>query len=191
MADPKVPARRGSSLPSILSEVMSSEHLPAGNAWFGPQAGVIARKQGVVDNSTSYNLARARQTDSLGSLIDSRMRLARKYSEVVDLPNVLHEDQRQREHARALSEHRRVLENVNAVHELHRAVAQHDLEIARIREQGVRAHRNLEAAQRVKDAEIDSWYAQAAVCDLLRPMLYRSGLGHLPVAVPYGGEAVR
>ena len=162
MADPKVPARQTASLPSIISEVMSSEHLPAGNAWFGPQAGVLARRQGVVDNSISYNLARARQADSMGSLIDSRIRLARKYAEVLDLPHLIAEDQRQREHARGLAENRRVLENVNAVHDLHLAVARHDLEIAKIRELGVRAQRNLEAAQRVKDVEIDSWYAAAA-----------------------------
>ncbi len=162
MADPKVPARPDSALPALLSEAMRSEHLPTGNHAFGFQHNVIARNQRVVDASTSYNLARARQSDSLISVIDSRMRLARKYAEVIDLPNLIADDQRQREHSRAISEHRRVLENVNAVHELHLAIAQHDLEIAQIRERGVRAHRNLEAAQRVKDAEIDSWYAQAA-----------------------------
>lgn len=161
MADPKVPARKDSLLPSLLTDVMSSEHLPAGNAWFGPQAGVVARKTKVVNNSIEYNLARGRQSDSLASAIDARIRLARKYAEVLDLPNLLAEDQREREHGRALAEHRRVLASVDAVHSLHVALAQHELELAKIREHGVRAQRNLEAAQRMKDVEVDRWYAEA------------------------------
>jgi len=141
---------------------MSSDMTPAGNHQLGFQRGVLTRNTAVVEASTAYNLARARQADSAVSVLDSRIRLARKYAEVLDVHNLINEDQREREHGRVLSEHRRVLQNVNAVHALQIAMAQHDAELAQLRERGVRAHRNWEAADRLKDAEIDSWYAQAA-----------------------------
>ncbi|MGE3702250.1 MAG: hypothetical protein AB7G08_26265 [Hyphomicrobiaceae bacterium] len=106
--------------------------------------------------------AREQQHDQYGRLIEAKMRLMRKAAEVRDLPNLIAEEQRQREHARSLAETRRAVETVAAVHELHLAIARHEVEIAKTREQGVRAQRNLEAAQRVKDAEIDSWYQAAA-----------------------------
>jgi hypothetical protein len=161
--DSKVPARHSSTLPSVVRDMTTGDHLPSGREfWFGTQAGVLERRKRVVDNSTALMLSQQQQANAYTGLIDARMRTARKFGELADLPNLLADDQREREHARALSEHRRVLENVNAVHALHVAIAQHDVEIARIREQGVRADRNLEAARRVKDAEIDAWYQQAA-----------------------------
>jgi hypothetical protein len=162
MSDKKVPARQSPALPSVFNDIFGADNLPAGRHTWGFQRDVIANNQRVVDNSTAYNLARARQSDSLAALLDARIRLGLKYAEVVDLPNVLAEAQRQREHARVLAEQRRALELVKVVHELHLTVARHETDLAKQREQGVRAERNLEAARRVAPAQIDEWYQAAA-----------------------------
>jgi hypothetical protein len=161
MSDEKVPARRTPALPSVFNDIFGADNLPAGRHSFGFQRDVIANNQRVVDNSSSYNMARARQSDSLAALLDARIRLGLKYAEVVDLPNVLAEAQRQREHARVLAEQRRALELVKVVHEMHLTLARHETELAKQREQGVRAERNLDAARRVADTLVDTWYQQA------------------------------
>lgn len=158
MADPKVPARIVPQLPSLLSDVMSSDHLPAGNHWFGLERDVIANNQRVVDNSAAYNTSRARQTDSYIELLRARMRAAHVCSEIADLPNALGNAQREREHSRSLAEDRRVLERLAAVHELKMALARHDTELAQQREKAVRADRNRITAETVKDEQIQQWY---------------------------------
>jgi hypothetical protein len=141
---------------------MHGDRLPAGNHWFGLERNVIARNTAVVDNDTAYKLARVRQADAQVANIDARIRLARKYAEVLDLQNLLAEDQRQREHARDLAETRRVGEKLAASQSMRMTVLQHELDSAKAREQIVRAERNLEAARRVADVQVDQWYQQAA-----------------------------
>jgi hypothetical protein len=161
MADPKVPARRAPVLPSVIQDVTTSDLLPKGNHWLGFEADVLERNTRVVDNSTGYLLARAKQSDAYIGLLRARMRIAHAYAEVLDLPNAIADAQREREHARAHAEHRRTLDTVNAVHELALQIAKNEAELAKAREQAVRNQRNREAAERVKDAEIDQWYSEA------------------------------
>lgn len=162
MSDRRVPARRNSTLPSLITDEMRNDQLPAGNHRFGLQRNVISRNTAVVEYDTAYKLARVRQADAQVANIDARIRLARKYAEVVDLHNLLAEEQRQREHARDLAETHRVGDKLKASHDLRMALLQHELDSAKVREQIVRADRNLEAARRVADVQIDSWYQQAA-----------------------------
>jgi hypothetical protein len=161
MAESKVPARRPGSLPSTFSQIGTPADLPAGNHWLGFQSGVLARNTAVVERSADYLDARRRQSDSYSALIDARMRIARKLAELADLPNVIAEDQRQREHARLIAEDARLAQRVQAVRTGELGKVRHDTELARLQEERVRAERNLEAAQRVKEAEIDRWYAEA------------------------------
>jgi hypothetical protein len=158
----KLPARHATELPSVLGDIDIARSLTKGNHSFGFEVNVLAKNTKVVDGSTSYNHARARQSDSLLSLLDAKIRLARKLVELRDLPNLLAEDQREREHARVLAEQRRTLELVKVVHEMHLTLARHETELPKQREQGVRAERNLEAARRVADTLVDTWYQQAA-----------------------------
>lgn len=157
----KVPARQSSGYP-VLRDVATGNHLQSGeDFWFGSRAGILERRKRVSDNATALMQSQARQADAYTGLIDARMRVARKFGELADLPNLLAEEQREREHARGLSETRRASEIMRTAHDLRLMLAQQDLEYARTQEQIVRARRNLEAAERVKDAEIDAWYQQA------------------------------
>jgi hypothetical protein len=160
MADQKLPARRSSDL-SVLGDLGRPGDLPAGNAWFGFERGVLTRRTGTVDASTGHLLARVRQSDAYSGLIDARMRNARKIAELADLHNLIAEEQQQREHGRWLADRRRDLERVQAIYDHKISTARNDAELDRIKETAVRAARNHEAAQRVKDIEIDKWYSQA------------------------------
>jgi hypothetical protein len=161
MADSKVPSPYADPLPSVFGDLGRPGELATGNAWFGREHSVLARRQRAVDASTSHLKAREAQHDQYGRLIDAKMRIMRKIAEVADLPNLIAEEQRQREHARILAEHRRVLDGVNATHDLELALARQNVELTRVREQGVRAQRNLQAAERVSDVEVARWYAEA------------------------------
>ena len=157
----KLPARRPDLLPSVLREIGTPAERPTGNHWFGFQRNVIARNTRVVDADIAYLEARRRQGDAYVALIDARFRIAQKIAELIDLPNRINDEQRAREHARHLAERKRELERLQAAYERAFAIARNDVELARLHEGGVGASRNLEAAQRVKDVEIDSWYSQA------------------------------
>ena len=161
MAEAKPPAKRGTSLPSVFADVGSAAQLPAGNHWLGFQSSVLKRNGAVVQRSADYLDARRRQSNAYTALIDARMRIARKLAELADLPNVLAEDQRGREHARLVAETSRQSARVEARRAGELAAIRHATELARLQEARVRAERNLEAAQRVKDAQLDEWYAQA------------------------------
>ncbi len=161
--DRKLPARHAPSLPSVLKDVTGSNHLRSGEEyWFGPQWYVLEKRKRVVDASTALMRSQAAQGDAYVGLLDARVRTARKFGELGDLANLLAEEQREREHARALGETRRVIETLRAAHDVQLAIAKNNLELARTQEQVVRAQRNLEAARRVADVEIDAWYQAAA-----------------------------
>jgi hypothetical protein len=164
MADErKLPARHSPTLPSVVRDVTASDHLPSGSHFsFGTQAWILERRKRLVDRSTELMLSQASQSAAYAGLLDARIRVAEKFGEVADLSSVLAEQQREREHRRTLSENRRVVESLKAAHDVRLAIAQQDLELARTQEHIVRAQRNLDAARRVKDIEVDSWYAQAA-----------------------------
>jgi hypothetical protein len=161
MADAKLPARRPAPLPSLFSDIGSAAHLPHGNHTLGFQSGVLTRNANVVQRSADYLDARRRQSDAYTALVDARMRIARKLAELTDLPNVIAEDQREREHARLMAEEARFAARMEAMRRAEAATVRHASEITRLHEARVRSERNLEAAQRVKEAEIDRWYAEA------------------------------
>ena len=162
MTNPKVPAKRTTSMPSVFSDVTSpTDNLPAGNHWFGFQGDVIASNTNVVNVSTGYLGARRAQSDALASLIDARMRVARKYAELADLPNVIGDEQREREHVRGLAENRRVLERIVSAHAIMLAMSTHETNLSKQREQAVRAQRNHDAAVLVSPEEINHWRAEA------------------------------
>ena len=162
MDDPTLPVKHSSPVSSLFSDVISpTDNLPTGNAWLGPQAGVIARNTRVINNSTTNLTSRRGQSDAFSALLDARMRLCRKYAELADLPNVIAEEQREREHVRGLAENRRVHERLVSGHDIMLAMARNETDLAKQHEKSVRAQRNHEAAIRVKDVEIDQWYAQA------------------------------
>ena len=162
MDDPKLPVRHSSSVPSLFSDVISpTDNMPAGKAWFGFEADVIGRNTHTVDNSTAYLVSRRGQSDAFSALLDARMRLGRRYAELADLPSVIAEEQREREHVRGLAENRRVLERLVSGHDIMLAMARNETDLAKQHEKTVRAQRNHEAAIRVKDVEIDQWYAEA------------------------------
>lgn len=160
MADAKLPTRRP-SLPAILREIGMPGDRPVGKHWLGFQRSVIARNTRVVAADVDYLDARRRQADAYLALIEARLRVAQKIAELIDLPNRLHDDQRQREHARHLAEQKRALERLQADYDRRIATARNEAELARVQETGVRASRNFEAARRVKESEIDRWYAEA------------------------------
>jgi hypothetical protein len=159
MSDPKLPARRTPPLPSIFKDITSSDQLTQGRGWFERSA--LDRKTRTVDSSTANYLARQKQSDAYTALIEARMRIARTLAELADLPNLIAEEQHQREHVRLQNDHRRALERAQAIYDLKIALARNDAELSRLKEKAVRAERNHEAALRVKDTEIDAWYAQA------------------------------
>ena len=161
MADARLPAHRANSVPPATGNVGRSADLPAGNHWLGFERDVIVKNTSVVDNSTGYLLARRRQSDAYAALIDARMRIAEKIAELADLPHRIAAEQRAREHVRDLDDKRHELERLNADIERRLAAARAATELARIEETSVRATRNLEAAQRVKESEIDRWQAEA------------------------------
>lgn len=162
MDDPKLPVKRPSPVSALFSDVASpTDNMPAGKAWFGFEADVIARNTHTVDNSTANLCSRRGQSDAFSALLDARMRLGRKYAELADLPNLIAEEQREREHVRGLAENRRVLERLVSGHDIMLAMARNETDLAKQHEKAVRAQRNHEAAIRVKDVEIDEWYAQA------------------------------
>lgn len=161
MSDFKPPAKRPAAVPSIFDQIGSPANLPAGNHWLGFQSGVLTRNTHVVDKSSGYLDARRRQSDSYTALIDARMRIARKLAELADLHNVLADDQRVREHLRWQAEEARAAAHRQADYDRRFAGARNEAELARLQEIVVRAQRNFEAAQRVKEAEIDRWYAEA------------------------------
>jgi len=160
MADPKVPARRG-QVPSVLGDIGRPGDLTPGHNTLGFERGVLGRNTAVVDASTAYLDARRRQSDAYLALIDARVRIASKIAELVDLPNRIAEEQYQREHARWQAQSSRELERLQITFDHKKAIARNEAELARIQEGAVRANRNHEAAQRVKDAEVDRWYAEA------------------------------
>jgi hypothetical protein len=145
----------------MFSQIGTPADLPTGNHWLGFQSGVIARNTQVVERSSAYLDARRRQSDAYTALIDARMRIARKIAELADLHNVLSEDQREREHRRWQAEVARAAARGQADYDRRFADARNEAELARLQEIVVRAQRNLEAAERVKEAEIDRWYAEA------------------------------
>jgi hypothetical protein len=161
--DGKPPARHSPTLPSVLRDVTVSDHLQSGSDFsFGPRGWILERRKRVVDRSRDLMLSQASQSSAYEGLLDARIRVAKKFSEVADLANLLAEEQREREHRRTVSENRRVVEDLEAAHNIRLTIAQQDLEIARMHEQVVRAQRNLEASRRVADVQVDAWYAQAS-----------------------------
>ena len=162
MAEYLPPAKRSASPPALFRDVAELlEHQPAGNHWFGLQRDVLDSNRQVVDNSTAYNMARARQTDSLIAIIDAKIRVARKLAEIADLSNLISEEQRDRDHVRFLAAAVRESERMQAAFDHQIAVARKETELAKGRDSVVRAQRNHEAALRVKDAQIDQWLAEA------------------------------
>lgn len=153
--------RRPEHVGALRKEVGTPANLPTGNHWFGFERDVIARNTRVVGNSAAYLETRRRQSDAYAALIDSRIRIAQKIAELADLPQRMNDEQRTREHVRYVAEQKRALERLQAAYDHRIAVARNEAELARIREIGVRASRNFEAARRVKESEIDRWYAEA------------------------------
>lgn len=157
MADKKSLVPRSSSVPAtIRSPALPT--LPSGPHFLGTATGVARRNAAFVDAHTGHLDARRRQTDAMAGLVDSRITLAAK---LADLHNVLFELQRERAHHRAVAADRRSGERQQAAFDQELAVARHEAALSRVREQAVRAQRNLEAAQRVAPAEVDAWYAAA------------------------------
>ena len=115
----------------------------------------------VVDNSTALLDAKRRQSDAYTALSDAKMRIVRKLAELADLPNLIAEEQRAREHQRWKADQDRQAARTQVAFDQQLAGARHTVALAKLEEAGVRASRNLEAAHRVKDAQLDQWYAEA------------------------------
>lgn len=132
--------------------------LPQGNAWFGSETTIARKNTAFVEQHTAYLRARAAQSNAMSALVDSRVALAER---LADLHNVLHELQERRDHERWLADCRRDRERTQARYDHQLLVIRNEAELAKAREAIVRAQRNLEAAERVKAAQIDEWYAKA------------------------------
>lgn len=111
-----------------------------------------------VTEHVRYTDARIRQIKSVHSLIDERIAIAAK---IADIDNVLIEIQRSREHERWQTEQKRNAEKIHQAYDNQIAVARKEMQLAQAREALVRAQRNCEAAERLKDVEVDRWYAEA------------------------------
>src|SRR5262249_47403498 len=101
---------------------------------------------------------RREQAEAASALIDSEAELATR---LADLENELTELQDKRDHSRWQANQQREFAHMNAAYDLEIAVMHKETVLAQAREQLVRAKRNCEAAQRVKDVEVDRWYLEA------------------------------
>lgn len=161
MAESKLPVRRSDVRSSVLGDIGGPGDLTVSTDWFGFERNALDRKRQVVDNDTALLDSRLRQNDAYIALIDGRMRIASKIAELEDLPNVITDEQQQREHVRFQNEQQRTLERTQSLYDYKCALARNDAELERVKEKALRAARNHEAAQRVKDIEIDKWYSEA------------------------------
>lgn len=188
MADFKPPAKRQPAPPAVIRNVGSAADLPTGNHWLGFEANVLARNTRVVGRSADYLDARRRQSDSYTELIDARMRIARKLAELADLHNVIAEDQSAREYSRWQAQQARQAGHAQAAHDAEVASVRSQVELTRLQEINVRAQRNLEAAQRVKEAEIDRWYAEAQSATNNARAEFQDTVADLKAAASQGNE---
>jgi hypothetical protein len=127
-------------------------------AWFGSRTYITKKDAEFVEAHARLLKARADQCEALGTLLDKRTELAAK---IADLHNVLAEHQRVRDHERWQAERKRQQQRRQADYDDLTAVARNEAELDRAREAAVRAQRNREAAERVKQSEIDAWYHAA------------------------------
>jgi hypothetical protein len=127
-------------------------------AWFGSKTYVAKKDAEFVETHTRLLKARGEQCDAPNSLIDKRIELGAK---IADLHNLLAEQQRLRDHERWQAERKRHHERMQADYDDQVALARNETELDRAREAAVRAQRNREAAERVKQSEIDAWYHAA------------------------------
>lgn len=119
----------------------------------------LTKKQAdYVEVHTRLLKARGDQCDALTALVDKRIALGAK---IADLHNVLAELQRVHDHERWHAERKRQHERMQADYDDQLAIARNEAELDRAREAAVRAQRNREAAERVKQSEIDAWYHAA------------------------------
>jgi hypothetical protein len=127
-------------------------------AWLGSRTYVIKKDADFVEAHTRLLIARGKQCDALNELVEKRIALGAK---IADLHNVLAEQQRVRDHERWHAERKRQHDRMQADYDDLLAVTRNETELDRAREVGIRAQRNREAAQRVKQSEIDAWYHAA------------------------------
>jgi hypothetical protein len=127
-------------------------------AWFGSRTYVTTKDAQFVEAHTRLLIARGKQCDALDELIEKRIALGAK---IADLHNVLAAHQRVRDHERWHAERKRQHDRTQADYDDLLAVTRNETELDRAREVAIRAQRNREAAERVKQSEIDAWYHAA------------------------------
>jgi hypothetical protein len=127
-------------------------------AWFGSRTYVAKKDAEFVEAHTRLLKARADQCEALDTLVEKRIAFGAK---IADLHNVLAELQRLRDHERWQAERKRQHERMQSDYDDQIALARNEAELDRAREAAVRAQRNREAAERVKQSEIDAWYHAA------------------------------
>jgi hypothetical protein len=127
-------------------------------AWLGSRTYVTNKDADHAEAHTRLLKARGEQCDALNALVEKRIALGVK---IADLRNILEEHQRVRDHDRWDAARKRQRERMQADYDDQLAVARNEAELARVRESAIRAQRNSEAAERVKQSEIDAWYHAA------------------------------
>jgi hypothetical protein len=127
-------------------------------AWLGSKTYVTTKDAEFVEADTRLLKARGEQCDALTALVEKRIALGAK---IADLHNVLAELQRVRDHERWQAERKRQHQRLQADYDDQIVLARNEAELDRAREAAVRAQRNREAAERVKQSEIDAWYHAA------------------------------
>jgi hypothetical protein len=157
--DKKLPVARPTTAVSRTPIGDLPTTLPSSSgAWFGSRTYLTKKDADFIEAHTRLLKARAGQCDALSTLIDKRIELAAK---IADLHNVLEEQQRVRDHERWQADRKREHERMQADYDRLLEVARNKTELDRAREAGIRAQRNREAAERVKQSEIDAWYHAA------------------------------
>jgi hypothetical protein len=157
--DKKLPATRpGTALGrGTLGDLPTT--LPSSSgAWFGSRTHVAKKDADFVEAHTRLLKARGEQCDALDTLVKKRIALGVK---ITDLHNILAEHQRVRDHERWQAARKRQHERMQADYDDQLTIARNETELDRAREAAVRAQRNREAAERVKQSEIDAWYHAA------------------------------
>jgi hypothetical protein len=159
MSDKKLPIVRPTAALARATLGDLPTTLPStSGAWFGSRTYVARKDAEFVEAHTRLLNARGEQCDALTALVEKRIALGAK---IADLHNVLVELQRLRDHERWQAERKRQHERMQGDYDDQIAVARNEAELDRAHEAAVRAQRNREAAERVKQSEIDAWYHAA------------------------------
>jgi hypothetical protein len=157
--DAKLPATRPATGVTRLTLGDMPTTLPStSGAWFGSRTYVTTKDAEFVEAHTRLLQARGKQCDALNELIEKRIKLSGK---IGDLHNVLAEQQRVRDHDRWEAERRRQYARMQADYDDQITLARNQASLERAREAAIRAQRNREADERVKQSEIDAWYHAA------------------------------